>query len=98
MQPLPGRGWRLPLELDVEAEFFPEVDITTGHALPAPDDDLAFTIDQNHELDLQEVVRQNLLLALPMQAALLGGLPGAVPAVRAQPQQRALRARGTGHG
>jgi DUF177 domain-containing protein len=58
----------LPLELDVEAEFFPEIDITTGHALPAPDDDLAFSIDHNHELDLHEVVRQNLLLALPMRA------------------------------
>jgi uncharacterized protein len=56
-----------PAEVDVEAEYFPEVDVTTGHALPAPDDDLAFTIDQNHELDLHEVVRQNLLLALPMQ-------------------------------
>jgi uncharacterized protein len=58
-----------PMALDVEAEFFPQVDVTTGHALPTPeDDDLAFTIDPNHELDLQEVVRQNLLLALPMQS------------------------------
>jgi uncharacterized protein len=58
-----------PVALDVEAEFFPEVDVTTGHALPTPeDDDLAFTIDPNHELDLQEVVRQNLLLALPMRS------------------------------
>ena len=58
-----------PMALDVEAEYFPQVDVTTGHALPTPeDDDLAFTIDPNHELDLQEVVRQNLLLALPMQS------------------------------
>jgi len=58
-----------PVDVDVEAEFFPEVDVTTGQALPTPDDDdLAFTIDPNHELDLQEVVRQNLLLALPMQS------------------------------
>ena len=58
-----------PVEMDVEAEFFPEVDVTTGQALPTPDDDdLAFTIDPNHELDLQEVVRQNLLLGLPMQS------------------------------
>lgn len=57
----------VPATVEVEAEFFPEVDITTGQSLPAPDDDLAFTIDGNHELDLQEVVRQTLLLGLPMQ-------------------------------
>jgi uncharacterized protein len=34
--------------------------------LQVPDDDLAFTIDQNHELDLREMVRQDILLELPM--------------------------------
>jgi uncharacterized protein len=68
-----------PVEVDVEAEYFPEVDVTSGHALPAPDDDLAFTIDQNHELDLQEVVRQNLLLALPMQALCSDACRGLCP-------------------
>jgi uncharacterized protein len=71
--------FEFPLELDVEAEFFPEVDVTTGQALPAPDDDLAFTIDHNHELDLQEVVRQNLLLALPMQALCAEDCQGLCP-------------------
>jgi uncharacterized protein len=56
-----------PVQFDVEAEYFPEVDIATGHALPTPEDDLAFTIDANHELDLSEVARQSLLLAQPMQ-------------------------------
>jgi uncharacterized protein len=55
-----------PLAFDVESEFFPEIDIVTGHSLPLPADDLAFTIDPNHELDLSEVVRQHLLLELPM--------------------------------
>lgn len=53
---------------DVEAEYFPKIDIATGLDLPAPDDDLAFTIDANHELDLGEAVRQHLLLELPMQS------------------------------
>jgi uncharacterized protein len=65
--------------VDVEAEYFPEVDVTSGHALPAPDDDLAFTIDQNHELDLQEVVRQDLILALPMQALCSDACRGLCP-------------------
>ncbi|MDQ3702262.1 MAG: DUF177 domain-containing protein [Chloroflexota bacterium] len=57
---------RTPVELPLEAEYFPEIDISSGRALAAPDDDLAFTIDGNHELDLTEIVRQDLLLALPM--------------------------------
>jgi len=56
----------LPVRFDVEAEYFPEVDINTGKGLPRPNDDLAFTINQSHEVDLREAVRQHLLLELPM--------------------------------
>jgi uncharacterized protein len=56
----------LGVRFQVEAEYFPEVDIHTGAGLPKPDDDLAFTIDPNHELDLTEAVRQHLLLEMPM--------------------------------
>ena len=56
----------LGVRFEVEAEYFPEVDIHTGAGLPKPDDDLAFTIDPNHELDLTEAVRQHLLLEMPM--------------------------------
>ena len=56
----------LGIRFQVEAEYFPEVDIMTGAGLPKPEDDLAFTIDQNHELDLTEAVRQHLLLEIPM--------------------------------
>jgi uncharacterized protein len=59
---------QVPLEIDVEAEYFPEIDVNTGQTLTMPDDDLAFTIDQNHELDLSEAVRQGLLLEMPMHA------------------------------
>lgn len=58
----------VPLSFELEDEFFPEIDITTGHPLPRPDDDgLGFMIDANHELDLSESVRQHMLLELPMQ-------------------------------
>ena len=56
----------LPVQFAVEAEYFPEVDINTGKGLPRPNDDLAFTINQSHEVDLREAVRQHLLLELPM--------------------------------
>jgi uncharacterized protein len=69
----------VPVAFDVEAEYFPEIDIGTGQPLPAPDDDLAFTINANHELDLGEEVRQRLLLELPMQAICRDACKGLCP-------------------
>ena len=68
-----------PIEFHVEAEYFPEIDITTGQFLPAPEDDDAFRIDANHELDLREVVRQHLLLELPMQSVCSEDCQGLCP-------------------
>lgn len=49
-----------------EEEFAPSVDIHTGAMLPRPDDELIFSIDQNHILDLSEAIRQNVLVSLPI--------------------------------
>lgn len=49
-------------------QFFPTIDVITGLPVAAPDDELAFTIDRNHLLDLREAIRQNLVLAIPMQS------------------------------
>jgi len=58
----------VPICFDVDDEFFPGIDVVTGHALQRPDDDdLGFMIAANHELDLSESVRQHMLLELPMQ-------------------------------
>lgn len=71
---------RVPLSFHLEDEFFPEIDVTTGHALPRPDDDgLGFMIDANHELDLGEAVRQHLLIELPMQAICSATCAGLCP-------------------
>lgn len=57
-----------PLEFTLEEEFRPTIDIYTGAALPLPlDDEVATQIDAHHEIDLAEVIRQNLLLAIPLQ-------------------------------
>ena len=57
----------MPVELDIEEEFRPSVDIQTGATLPVTDDDEeATTIDEHHILDLTEVVRQAVFLASPM--------------------------------
>jgi uncharacterized protein len=57
----------MPIELEIEEEFRPSVDINTGATLPMTDDDEEATIiDKQHILDLTEVVRQAVFLALPM--------------------------------
>jgi uncharacterized protein len=58
-----------PIKMDIEEEFHPSVDIHTGAKLPVVDtEEDATTIDEHHVLDLTEVVRQAIFLALPMSA------------------------------
>lgn len=56
-----------PLTINIEEEFFPLLDVSTGTPLELPDEPGAFTIDEHHILDLTESIRQNALLAIPMQ-------------------------------
>jgi uncharacterized protein len=56
-----------PVQLEIEEEFHPSVDIGTGASLPVTDTEQdATVIDEHHVLDLTEVVRQAILLSLPM--------------------------------
>jgi uncharacterized protein len=56
----------MPLQFRLEEEFRPTIDIETGATLPLPiDDEEATRIDEHHILDLTEVVRQDMLLAIP---------------------------------
>jgi len=60
------------------------VDVRTGAALPVEvpdedgdvDDEPGFTIDESHELDLGEAVRQWIVLAIPMQPSCGPNCPG----------------------
>jgi uncharacterized protein len=57
----------VPVEIDLEEEFRPTVDIGTGASLPVVvEEDGAGLINGHHILDLTEVVRQALLLTIPM--------------------------------
>lgn len=58
--------FRAPLRVHFEEQFAPSIDVTTGAALPAPEDDLTFVIDENHILDLSEAIRQNVIASLPI--------------------------------
>lgn len=56
----------MPLRIAVEEEFRPTIDIATGASLPHMDEDeVATAIDDHHILDISEVVRQDILLAIP---------------------------------
>lgn len=55
------------IDLPIQEEFHPTLDIETGAKLPPPDESGAFMINEHHVLDLLEAVRQYRLLALPMK-------------------------------
>ena len=56
----------VPLEVSVDELFTPTVDILTGKSVTPEEEDRALWIDEHHILDLSEVTRQGVLLALPM--------------------------------
>ena len=59
----------IPVDIELEETFLPTVDVLTGGSLFIPDDaDTATLISAQHILDLTEVVRQAILLALPVPA------------------------------
>lgn len=54
-----------PMSGDIEEEFLPAFDIVTGRPLPAPDEELRLT--PRHELDLTDLLRQDILVRIPLQ-------------------------------
>jgi uncharacterized protein len=61
-------NYRQPLKIKFTEEFYPTLDVDSGAPLPPPEEASAFTIDNQHILDLTEAVRQYFLLAIPMRA------------------------------
>lgn len=59
--------FKCPLDIDIEEEYLPSVDINSGLALEAPDDGESFIVDEHHVLDLTEAIRQYTILAIPMK-------------------------------
>jgi uncharacterized protein len=55
------------LTLEIEDQYYPTIDSSTGAPLPAPALEEGFPIDAHHILDLQELVRQSVLADLPMK-------------------------------
>ena len=55
------------VDFNFEEEYFPSTDILSGASLASPEEPEAFTINEHHDLDLTEAVRQYALMALPMK-------------------------------
>lgn len=59
--------FEVPVEVELEENFRPTIDIRSGAALPRiAGEELATLIDEHHILDLAEVLRQGTLLAAPV--------------------------------
>ena len=59
--------YQQPLHMDAELVFQPSVAILTGEPLPPPEDDSVYMIDGHHVVDLEEAVREQVLLSLPLR-------------------------------
>lgn len=71
----------VPVELQLEEQFRPSIDIISGHPIPVEDgQEEATRTDEHHMLDLTEVVRQNLVLAIPMSVLCKADCLGLCPA------------------
>jgi len=54
------------LHVQFDERYRPTVDIVTGMPLPAIDEEDVFPLDDHHQVDLTEPLRQQVLLAIPM--------------------------------
>jgi uncharacterized protein len=72
------REYDQPFEIDFDEEYRQTVDVRTGFDLGVEpvDEDLFSRIDENHELDLREPLRQEILVALPMRPDCGSECPG----------------------
>jgi uncharacterized protein len=57
-----------PMHLTFMEQFHPTVDVFTGVSLPPIEDEDIFPIDDHHQVDLTEAIRQHVLLDIPMVA------------------------------
>src|SRR5579864_6233257 len=77
---------------ELDEEFLPSTDIRTGvplHIGRDPEDEQSF-INEHHEIDLNEILRQNILTNLPLQPLCDAACPGlcATCGERLGPQHR----------
>jgi uncharacterized protein len=67
---------RLEIKGAFDEEFLPSVDLRTGLPVALPNEDEQPRIDEHHEIDLDELLRQNILTNLPLQPLCEAACPG----------------------
>jgi uncharacterized protein len=70
------RAYPQAFAADFTEEFRISHDVRTGVGIDAPADDERFEINENHELDFHEALRQEILVSLPMRPACGPDCPG----------------------
>ncbi|MCC7103877.1 MAG: DUF177 domain-containing protein [Chloroflexi bacterium] len=66
----------VPVAGDIADEFMPSISVWTGVPMPEQADSSELRISENHELDLTEVIRQDILTRLPLQPFCRPDCPG----------------------
>ncbi len=66
----------VPLELRIDEEFLPSLDLTTGKPVPTDEDPDALRLTDHHEIDLEEPVREAIILAEPIATLCRPDCPG----------------------
>jgi uncharacterized protein len=66
MQPVSPGHFDYPLNFNIERNIS-RLLMSSGTPLEVPDETGSFMIDEHHILDLEEAIRQNALLAVPMK-------------------------------
>jgi uncharacterized protein len=65
-----------PLELTVDEEYLPSIDLATGHLLPVDEELEVLRLTDHHELDLETPVREAIQLAEPIAPLCRPDCPG----------------------
>lgn len=66
----------VPVDIEVEEEYLPSIDLATGHPLPTADEPDALRLTDHHELDLETPVREAIQLAEPIAPRCRPDCPG----------------------
>jgi uncharacterized protein len=70
------RRYDQPFAVSFDEEFRITVDLASGADVEAGDDDERFAINDSHELDIAEPLRQEILVSLPMRPVCGDDCPG----------------------
>jgi uncharacterized protein len=73
------RPARVPLDLEIDEEFLPSLDLATGSPVPTEAEPDATRLTDHHELDLETPVREAIILAQPIAPLDRPDCPGLCP-------------------